>query len=177
MEWGCAAAASLSKRRRGWCAGADARAKRGLGRGLRGRLLEAGEDGLGLLEQDGAEDQPNDTEEHDATDRTANGHAGDLALGEPTGVISCLLGGLWRLSGGHGGGRLNIDFERFTHSGGGGAEGGGDLALYRRRGGAGGQGDGDGDDHACGGDDDRDARLVDARGGGVLLLQARLGVV
>ena len=45
-----------------------ARARRGLGRGLRGRLLEAGEDGLGLLEHDGAEDQPNGTKEHDATD-------------------------------------------------------------------------------------------------------------
>eukprot|EP00964_Phaeocystis_antarctica_P066612 scaffold40283_cov65-Phaeocystis_antarctica.AAC.8 len=84
MEWRCAAASSLGKRRRGWCwARADARARRCLGRGLRGRLLEAGEHGLGLLEHDGAEDQPDGTEEHDATDRRANGHAGDLAVGEP----------------------------------------------------------------------------------------------
>jgi hypothetical protein len=59
--------------------------RRGLGRGLRGRLLETGEDGLGLLEHDGAEDEPNDTEEHDAPDRRANGHASNLAIGE-TGV-------------------------------------------------------------------------------------------
>ena len=60
---------SLGKRRRGYGEHVPMLVpRRGLGRGLRGRLLEAGEDGLGLLEHDGAEDQPNGTEEHDATD-------------------------------------------------------------------------------------------------------------
>ena len=50
---------------------------------LGGRLLEAGEHGLGVLEQQGAEEQPNKHEEDDTTNRRANGYAGKLARGEP----------------------------------------------------------------------------------------------
>eukprot|EP00964_Phaeocystis_antarctica_P017215 scaffold9499_cov55-Phaeocystis_antarctica.AAC.2 len=56
-----AVASLLGKRQRG----ADARARRCLDRGrlrLGGRLLEAGEHGLGVLEQQGAEEQTNEHE-------------------------------------------------------------------------------------------------------------------
>eukprot|EP00964_Phaeocystis_antarctica_P150419 scaffold117829_cov47-Phaeocystis_antarctica.AAC.2 len=59
--------------------------------------------------------------------------------------------------------------------GGGGAEFAGVIkrGLHRGGGGGGGHGDGGGDEHAARGDGDRDERLVDAGGGGDLLLQAR----
>merc|ERR1712194_448624 len=85
---GCAAASLLGKRRRGLveqvpmlvhCQEMCLDRRLLLG----GRLLEAGEHGLGVLEQQGAEEQPNEHEEDDTTDRRANDNAGNLARGEP----------------------------------------------------------------------------------------------
>ena len=44
-------------------------------------LFEAGEDRLGLLEEDGAEHQAEDQEEEEATSHGTNGDAGNLAAG------------------------------------------------------------------------------------------------
>eukprot|EP00964_Phaeocystis_antarctica_P010080 scaffold5509_cov45-Phaeocystis_antarctica.AAC.1 len=77
---------------------------------------------------------------------------------------------------GDGGFRLHSDAEG-GRGGVGGAEARGERGPDRRSCGGGGHGDGGGDEHAGGGDADRDERLVDARGGGNLLLQARLVVV
>eukprot|EP00964_Phaeocystis_antarctica_P006122 scaffold3340_cov63-Phaeocystis_antarctica.AAC.2 len=71
-------------------------------------------------------------------------------------------------------------FDRDAQHGGGvggGAEGGGERGLHRISSRGGGHSDGGGDAHAGGGHKDRDERLVDARGVGNLLLQARLVVV
>ena len=57
------------------------------------------------------------------------------------------------------------------------AEGGGERGLHLVGSLRGGHGDTGGDEHAGGGDADRDERRVDARGVGDLLLQARLLVV
>merc|ERR1719399_2182634 len=58
------------------------RSSRRLG-GLLGLLgVEAGEDGLRLLEEEGAQHQGDDQEENDGTERGTDSHAGDLAVGE-----------------------------------------------------------------------------------------------
>ena len=71
-------------------------------------------------------------------------------------------------------------FDRDAQRGGGGvggAEAGGERGLHLVSSLGGGHGDGGGDEHAGGGDADRDERLVDASNDGDLLLPTRLVAV